>query len=295
MLSHVAAPQHTQICCHGAATETDQLAGKDRPVVDRLDRLGRSPPQHRLGHSMRKTLTDRLLRSLKPETAHYDVMDTIIPSMGARVLKSGKISFTLHGRFPGGGAFTRRALGGYGELSLLEAPDKAREWLKLIEKGIDPQAHEEQQRRAKERERQNTFAAVAEDFIRDKLPGERKGREVERDVRREFIAVWGDRPITEMTARDVCDLIRAKAQTAKPQARNLLGYAKRLFSWAVDQDCYGLEISPVAALKPSKIVDDKVSGDRILNDTELFALWRAAMRMPYPIGPIYQILTLAAG
>ena len=177
MLSHVAAPQHTQICCHGAATETDQLAGKDRPVVDRLDRLGRSPPQHRLSHTMRKTLTDRLLRSLKPETAHYDVMDTIIPSMGARVLKSGKISFTLHGRFPGGGAFTRRALGGYGELSLLEAPDKAREWLKLIEKGIDPQVHEEQQRRAKERERQNTFAAVAEDFIRDKLPGERKGRE----------------------------------------------------------------------------------------------------------------------
>jgi hypothetical protein len=103
----------------------------------------------------------------------------------------------------------------------------------------------------------------------------------------------GDRPITEITARDVRDLIRAKAQTAKPQARNLLGYAKRLFSWAVDQDCYGLEISPVAALKPSKIVGDK--GDRILNDTELFALWRAAMRMPYPIGPIYQILTLAAG
>jgi hypothetical protein len=49
---------------------------------------------------MRKTLTDRLLRSLKPETAHYDVIDTIIPSMGARVLKSGKISFTLHGQFP---------------------------------------------------------------------------------------------------------------------------------------------------------------------------------------------------
>lgn len=243
---------------------------------------------------MRKTLTNRLLRSLKPETEHYDVMDSIIPSMGVRVLKSGKISFTLHGRFPGGGAFTRRALGAYDELTLLEAREKAREWLKLIERGIDPQTHEEQQRRTAERERQNTFAAVAEDFIRDKLPGERKGREVERDIRREFVPIWGKRPVAQVTARDIRDVIRAKAQTAKPQARNLLGYAKRLFAWAVDQDCYGLEVSPAAALKPSKIVGDKVSGDRVLSDVELFALWRAAERVQYPVGPIYQLLMLTA-
>jgi integrase len=243
---------------------------------------------------MRKTLTDRLLKSLKPTTAHYDLMDTVIPSMGVRVLKSGKKSFTLHGRFPGSPSFTRRALGGYGELTLLEAREKAREWLKLMERGVDPQTREEQQRRAAEREQQNTFAAVAEDFIREKLPGERKGREVERDIRREFVPIWGKRPVTQIIARDIRDVIRAKAQTAKPQARNLLGYAKRLFDWAVDQDCYGLEVSPAAALEPSKIVGDKVSGDRVLSDIELFALWRAARRMQYPIGPVYQLLMLTA-
>ena len=241
---------------------------------------------------MRKTLTDRLLRSLKSKPDHYDIMDTVIPSMGVRVLKSGKISFTLHGRFPGSGPFTRRALGGYGELTLLEAREKAREWLKLIERGINPQAHQELQRRAAQRERENNFATVAEDFIRDKLPGERKGREVERDIRREFIPIWGSRPITQITARDVRDVIRAKALTAKPQARNLLGYAKRLFDWAVDQDCYGLEVSPAAALKPSKIVGEKVAGDRVLSDLELFALWRAAKPARYPVGPAYQMLVL---
>jgi integrase len=241
---------------------------------------------------MRKTLTDRLLRSLRPRANHYDIMDGIIPSLGVRVLKSGKVTFTLHGRFPDNPHFTRRALGLYGELTLLQAREKAREWLKLIEQGVDPQAHQEQQRRAAERERQNTFAAVAEDFIRDKLPGERKGREVERDIRREFIPVWGKRPITQISSRDVREVIRAKAQSAKPQARNLLGYVKRLFAWAVDQDCYGLEDSPAAALKPSKIVGDKVSGDRILSDLELFALWRAAERTPYPVGPVYKLLML---
>ena len=162
------------------------------------------------------------------------------------------------GRFPGSPHFTRRTLGSYGELTLAEARDKARKWLALIERGIDPQQQQEQQRRTAERERQNSFAAVAEDFIREKLPSERKGREVERDIRREFVPIWGKRPVTQVTARDIRDVIRAKAQTAKPQARNLLGYAKRLFAWAVDQDCYGLEVSPAAALKPSKIVGDKV-------------------------------------
>jgi integrase len=198
------------------------------------------------------------------------------------------------GRFPGSPHFTRRTLGSYGELTLAEARDKARKWLALIERGIDPQQEQEQERRAAERARQNSFAAVAEDFIREKLPSERKGREVERDIRREFIPAWGKLPITQITPRDIRDLIKAKAQTAKPQARNLLGYAKRLFDWAVDQDSYGLEISPAAALKPSKVVGEKVSGDRILSDAELFALWRAAMRMPYPVGPVYRMLMLTA-
>jgi integrase len=243
---------------------------------------------------MRKNLTDRLLNSLKPKADHYDIMDAIVPSLGVRVLKSGKISFTLNARFPDSPHFTRRALGLYGELTLAEARDKARAWLRLIERGIDPQQQQEQQRRAAERERQNSFAAVAEDFIRDKLPTERKGREVERDIRREFIPAWGKRPITQIEPRDVRNLIRAKARTAKPQARNLLGYAKRLFDWAINEDCYGLEISPAAALKPSKIIGEKVFGDRVLSDAELFALWRAATRTPYPIGPVYRMLLLTA-
>jgi integrase len=36
------------------------------------------------------------------------------------------------------------------------------------------------------------------------------------------------------------------------------------------------------------------SAARVLSDDELFALWRAANRMPYPIGPAYQMLCLTA-
>jgi len=65
-------------------------------------------------------------------------------------------------------------------------------------------------------------------------------------------------------------------QTAPAQARNLLGTVKRLFAWALDQDNYGLSASPAEALKPSKIIGEKLPRDRIPSDMELFALWRAA-------------------
>ena len=135
---------------------------------------------------------------------------------------------------------------------------------------------------------------MAEDFIAEKLPSERKGREVERDIRREFIPAWGDRPITELTDLDVLSVVKAKVRTAPAQARNLLGYAKRLFGWAVDQRVYGLKASPADSLKPSRIIGEKRNRDRILTDDELFALWRVARRTQYPAGPVYQLLVLTA-
>src|SRR5262249_18917042 len=125
--------------------------------------------------------------------------------------------------------------------------------------------------------------------------GERKGREVARDIRREFIPIWGGRPITDINTLDVRNVIKAvKDRPAPAQARNLLGIAKRLFAWAVDQHCYGIAVSPCESLKPAKIIGEKVSGDRVLSDDELFALWRAASRTPYPHGAVYQILILTA-
>src|SRR5258708_3735617 len=46
--------------------------------------------------------------------------------------------------------------------------------------------------------------------------------------------------------------------------------------------------------KLAKIIGKKRSRQRILSDEELFALWRAAKRMPYPAGPVYRLLMLTA-
>src|SRR5262245_52043231 len=128
----------------------------------------------------RRTLNDRILKALKPAPhgTLYDVADTVVPGFGVRVSDSGRRTLILTTRYPGSRNPTRRALGIYGKIGLAQARAKARTWLELVRQGKDPKEEEERQRLAEQRKRANTFAAVAEDFIAEKLPTERKGKAV---------------------------------------------------------------------------------------------------------------------
>ena len=242
----------------------------------------------------KKTLTDRGLKALKPASKLYDVMDTVTPGFGVRVSERGRKTFILIARYPGSTNPTRRSLGEYGAVTLEMARSRARDWLELIRQGKDPVTEAARKKQAEERKRANRFAAVAEDFIKEKLSTERQGRDVEREIRREFIPSLGKLPISEITPEVVVPIIKMKKATAPAQARNLLGTIKRLVGWAADQHCYGISNSPLTVLKPSAIIGDKAVGNRVLDDDELIALWRAARRMRYPYGPIYQLLVLTA-
>jgi integrase len=244
---------------------------------------------------MKRTLNDRLLKALKPAPAgkRYDIMDSIVPGLGIRVTDKGRRTFCLRCRYPGQPHANRRALGEYGAINLDTARTKARAWLELIKKGVDPQYQEARERDAALRAQELTVAAVAADFFVEKLSGERRGSDAERIMRREFLPVWGHRPISDITDLDILTIIRAKKRTAPAEARNMLALAKRFFAWVVEQRSYGLKTSPVDGLKPGKIVGDKKTGTRVLSDLELFALWRTAARLPYPIGPAYKMLVLS--
>jgi integrase len=249
---------------------------------------------------MRKRLTDRTIKALKPaaDGKPFDVMDSLTPGLGVRVMGKAEQpvrTFILRARFPSSSNPTRSRLGSYdetdGRLSLEAAREKARAWLAMIRQCRDPRLEEARQREAEIRKQATVFGAIAEDFIREKLPGERRGGDVEREIRKEFKG-WWNRPISDITDEDVIRVIRAKAKTAPASARNILGHAKRLFQWTVDQRTYGLRQSPAASIRPDPIVGKKLTRDRLLNDDEVFAFWRAASHMPYPAGPVYQLLML---
>jgi integrase len=240
-------------------------------------------------------LTDRKVQSLKPAAAggRRELLDSVVSGFGVRVTDSGARTWILKTRYPGSTNPTRRALGEYPAMTLEQARAKAGQWRTLIKQGKDPRDEEERQQRAEARQRANTFAVVAEDFIKDKLATERKGAEVERDIRREFLPVWGTRPITEITAHDVRDLVKGiKDRGAPYQAHNVLGHARRLFSWAIDQHAFGIEASPCDRLKPKAIIGEKKARKRVLSDDEIRAFWRNAGRLPYPYGPLCRLLLL---
>jgi integrase len=278
--------------------------------------------------TQKRELTDKTLRALKaaPEGKRNEIMDTLAPGLAVRVTDTGHRSFVFIKRFPGDKNPTRRTLGEYvpvnealerrrymerpkeereketfgaymsrtyGTATLAGAREKAAQWRAKVESDIDPREEENRRKIEQAHKRKNTFAAVAEDFIKEKLPGERKGREVERDIRREFIPAWGKRPIADLTSQDVREVVKAAKDRGAPyQAFNLLTTARRLFSWAIDQQVYGLESSPCDRLKPKAIIGKKVFRKRILDDDELRAFWRAAGRLGYPYGPLFRMLAL---
>lgn len=188
----------------------------------------------------------------------------------------------------------------------------------MIRKGIDPAIAEEERRQAALRLQANTFVGVAEDYFRLQVigpdpqkPRQRKAAEVIRDFRRVFIAMWGERPITSISRHDVLGLIegvrdngtaatlaaygkggKADKAPAPGQARNLLGYLKTFFRWAISRDAYGLESSPCEYLKATDFTE-RQAGERTLTDAELIAFWQATGSMGYPHGPLYRLLLLS--
>jgi integrase len=192
-------------------------------------------------------------------------------------------------------------LGEYGAMSLEDGRAKAREWHELIRKGSDPKVHEGEKRAIEITRQENTFATVAEEFIRlavvgsdRERPKQRKGLVVERDIRREFIPAFGDRPISSINQHDIMRVLDAAvARGAEYQAHNLLGHVRRLFNWAISRGVYGIDRSPCDRMKPGDVIGKKALRTRVLNDDEMRAVWRSAEGMGYPFGPMVQLLMLS--
>jgi integrase len=244
---------------------------------------------------MKVALTDRKLRSLKPAAPGQRpcLMDAVEPQFGVRIGDAkGDLTFILYGRMPGSSVPVRRTLGKYPSMTLAEGRAAAKAAKEQIAKGIDPREAKRQRREAIARRKKDSLGAVLADFVRDRLSTQRKGVEVERILRR-HLADWMDRPAASITTREARDLIKAKKAT-RYEAHNIYGSASQLFSYALDEDCYNVEANPFASIKPSKLIGEKIARDRILSEDEIFALWRAASRTPYPAGAAYKLLILTA-
>lgn len=259
--------------------------------------------------------TDRELKALKPGPAWRDVKDgksshNLFVRVGPE-REGGEFSrtFVMIARFPGSKHPTRRAIGDYrvspnntADLTLEDARAKAAEWHSQIRKGIDPAAAGRKRAEEEKRSRDLAFGSVLEEYLKRHVKGQRKAADVERVMRRELVereeggrkvVVWKDKAITEITKRDVVEVIEAIADRPAPyQAHNVFAYIRGLFNWAINRDIYGLTSSPADRVRPAKLIGRRMERQRVLTDVELFAYLRAADRLGYPFGPLFRLLAI---
>jgi integrase len=65
-----------------------------------------------------------------------------------------------------------------------------------------------------------------------------------------------------------------------------------MFGWAIDQHLYPLAVSPFERIKPKRLIGEKRPRQRILDDAELRAVWKAAERTGGPYGDLVRLLIL---
>jgi hypothetical protein len=244
---------------------------------------------------MKRSLNDRLLRSLTaPQTEPFEIWDSAVPGSGVRG-RGGTVSFFAMGRQRSSGnpRPIRLTVGRYPELPLVEARQRARNFLRDLRDGIDPREREAERLQAEAARRANTLSVVVEEFIARHVVKARTARDIEGLIRRELMTRWRDRPITDITRRDAIAMIEDIVDSGRPEtARQTLTYTKRLFGWVIARDIYGLEHAPTDRLNARDLIGTKRPRQRVLADSEIALLWRAAEFVGYPAGPYVQLLLL---
>jgi integrase len=214
----------------------------------------------------KKPLTPRLIDALKPPRKL--VWDSAVPGFAVRVTDNGAKTFVLVGRFSSRNP-TARAIGKVGALSLEDARAKAREWIALVAKGIDPaQAQRDAQR--------DTLAAICEEYLA------RRGRElrsidlIRSMLTRLVLPYLGPRPIADIRRSDIVRLLDRIEDESGPVAANrtcaLLGTVMNWYAGRTDD--YSSPIIRGMARRR------EVARDRVLTDEELRAVWSAPASEP---------------
>jgi hypothetical protein len=251
-----------------------------------------------LGADMAVKLTEKTVENAKKGTTTWDALAT---GLGLKVTPKRKKIWVLQLAFPGQRSQSRRVIGRWPGMSLAEARDKAEEWYNLTKQGSDPVEVERAKQEAAERERQeaeakakrearNTFEAIAEDYIKGRT--NRRAETDAREIRRTLVSEWGSKPIASIAPRDVREYM-TKLVKAKPyEAKNAWGHADQIFKYAVHEEL--IEASPLASLNKKLVFKGAGirSRDRVLDQDEIFALWRASARLKWPHGHRYRFLLL---
>jgi integrase len=256
-------------------------------------------------------LTDAAVQRLKaPPGGRVDYFDAAFPGLSLRVTGSvdqrpERRTWTLFYRI--GGRQRRLTFEpGYPALSLAEARAAATQAQLQIKAGLDPAEVKATLRKSVARP-PDTVAAVVESFIRLDLERRKRAPRYIADIRKIFsnhvLPRWTDRDVRAITRRDVIELLDAIMDTgsivkgASGKRRKLpggpvianrtLAAVRAMFNWALRRGI--VEATPAAMVEAP---GEETARARVLEDSEIVAVWAASSTLGYPFGPFFQLALL---
>jgi integrase len=238
-----------------------------------------------------RKLTDLFVERAKPPASgRLEYFDASFPGLALRITANGGKSWCTFYRF--NGRLRRFTIGTYPAIKPSQARREASAALDRVRAGFDPAAEKRMRRDARPPEG-DTFGAVVDDYL------DRHGRknlapatykEAKRVLQSRDLAAWRDRPIADISRRDMVDAIdRIEARGACVQANRTLARLRAFFNWAVQKD--RVATSPAAGVKPPT---KETTRDRALTGDEMRWLWTACDEIDWPFGPLVKLLLLTA-
>lgn len=228
-------------------------------------------------------ITKRCVDALMSAKSEGILWDDNLKGFGAKITKSGAVSYILQFRMGGREAKTRRyTIGSHGSpWTPTTARDEAERLSLLIAQGIDPVEVEKQRRREAVDLAFNNYA----DRFGKACVGKGWRILVERSFRIHVAPVLGAKPLPKITRADVVAVFDRMPGTQVANRRNVFAVLRRLFRWSISRG--DIERSPMEGMETPPPVKAR---DRWLSDEELARVWKEAYKTHRCFGPIVRLL-----
>jgi integrase len=214
--------------------------------------------------------------------------DEGLPCFGLMVTKSGHKSFVVQYRAKGISRRLTFKAASEGGLSLDKARREARAVIGAVTKGGDPLTDQRKAARAAE----NTLQAISEEFLVREGAALRSNHQRRLTLERLVFPKLGARQIGDIRRSEIAKLLDKIADENGPVMADItLSFLRRVMNWHAGRsdDFRSPIVRGMARTKSSQR-----RRQRILNDDELRAVWRAAEAQPNAFGCLVQFLLLTA-
>ncbi|ULO23138.1 site-specific integrase [Methylocystis sp. SB2] len=243
---------------------------------------------------MAKVLTQVAIEAIRPGSARREVPDGKVTGLYLVIQPSGARSWALRYRF---GAHPRKlTVGGFPAVSLADARKAAQAALGELARGNDPAAQKREAKvaakataLAEKRAELDVVEKVVDEFIeRYAKPNTRDWKETQRLLRKDVVAAWKGRRLSEIGNADIHRLFdKMVDRGAAVTANRVFAQFRKLCRWAVSRGI--IEKSPCEGIEAPTTERPR---DRVLDERELSVVWRAAGELGFPYADIVRLLVL---